>query len=62
MLTRNFLYTKKVPDREAKLFVIFCEGQKRESQYFDFFKGLASQIKIETIPSKDGQGAPKKVI
>ena len=61
MLTRKRLYTKKEPDKEAKLFIIFCEGQKREAEYFNFFNGMASQVKIEAIPNTDGQGAPKKL-
>ena len=39
-------YKKKAPFRDATLFVIVCEGQKRESDYFDFFDRLSSRIKV----------------
>lgn len=58
MLTRNKLYTKREPDREGKLYFIFCEGEKRETTYFYFFNRIASQIIIQIVPIVDGKNSP----
>lgn len=55
-------YQKKDSFRDATLFVIICEGEKREPQYFDFFDGLTSRIKVLAIPSEGGKSAPKHLI
>ena len=55
-------YKKKAPFRDATLFVIVCEGQKRESDYFDFFDRLSSRIKVVSLPCKQGRSAPKYLI
>lgn len=49
-------YKRSEPERGAKKIFIFCEGSKREPQYFRFFTGLDSRIKIEiynTGPDED---------
>jgi len=51
-------YEKKAPFRSSSLFVIVCEGEKREPQYFEFFDGLSSRIKVKIIPSIDGKSSP----
>jgi L-rhamnose mutarotase len=53
-----FDYTKKLPFRDASLFIIICEGSKREPDYFRFFDGLSSRIKVITIPNESGKGSP----
>ena len=58
MLTRNKLYTKREPNREGKLYFIFCEGEKRETTYFYFFNRIASQIIIQIVPIADGKNSP----
>jgi hypothetical protein len=58
MLSRSKLYTRKEPDKDARLFVIFCEGEKREPGYFKYFKDMASQIKIELVAHVDGRQTP----
>lgn len=35
--------------RDYKLFVIACEGAKRERQYFEFFEKLSDRIKVDVI-------------
>lgn len=55
-------FEKKEPFRSASLFVIICEGEKREPQYFEFFDGLTSKIKIRAIPSSEGKSAPIHLI
>ncbi len=60
-LTRNKLYQKLEPFKTAKKIYIFCEGQKREVDYFIFFQGLSSNIDIIPIPSEDGKTDPEKL-
>ena len=55
-------YKKKAPFRDATLFVIVCEGQKRESDYFDFFDRLSSRIKVVSVSCEQGKSAPKYLI
>lgn len=60
-LTRNKIYNKLEPSRTAKKVYIFCEGQKREVEYFNFFQGLSSNIDIIAIPSDNGNTDPEKL-
>jgi len=61
-LTRNKLYQKVEPFKTAKKIYIFCEGDKREVDYFKFFQGLSSNIDIIPIPSVDGKTDPEKLM
>lgn len=56
------LYQKREPFRSATLFVIICEGGKREPDYFEFFNGISSRIKVKPIPSEDGKSAPNHLL
>lgn len=58
MMKRNKLYTRREPDKEGKLYFIFCEGEKRETNYFYFFNRIASQIIIQIVPIEDGKNSP----
>ncbi|MDR2448992.1 MAG: RloB family protein [Prevotellaceae bacterium] len=49
MINKNRLYQKAEPTREAKVFYIFCEGKRREVEYFKYFVALDSRIKLEII-------------
>ncbi len=55
MILRNRLYERKEPDRDATLCIIYCEGCKREPQYFKYFEGISSRIILEVMKS-DSQG------
>jgi len=55
MILRNRLYERKEPDRDATLCIIYCEGSKKEPQYFQYFKGLSSRIILEVVEA-DSQG------
>jgi RloB-like protein len=57
-MKRNKVYTRREPDKEGKLYFIFCEGAKREITYFHFFNRIASQIIIQIIPIEDGKNSP----
>ncbi|MCX6277032.1 MAG: RloB family protein [Bacteroidetes bacterium] len=47
MILTNRLFERVSPSREAKSIFIFCEGAKREFDYFEFFKELDSRINLE---------------
>lgn len=47
MLLTNRLFTREPPSREAKSIYIFCEGAKREYQYFKYFVEMDSRINVE---------------
>ena len=47
MILTNRLFKREPPSREAKSIYIFCEGVKREYQYFRYFKEKDSRINIE---------------
>lgn len=57
----KFIYEKKAPFRDAFFFIIVCEGKIREPQYFLFFDGLSSRVKIAPVESENGS-APKLLI
>ena len=47
MILTNRLFVREAPSREAKSIYIFCEGVKREYQYFNYFKEMDSRINVE---------------
>jgi hypothetical protein len=55
------LYQKLAPSKDAKKIYIFCEGEKREFDYFSYFGGFVSNINIIPIPSSDGETDPEKL-
>lgn len=60
-LTRSKVYTKQEPSKDAKKIYIFCEGEKKEVQYFNYFQGLDSHINILPIPNENGKSDPMKL-
>jgi hypothetical protein len=61
-LTDRREYRKKKAFRDATLFVVICEGERREPEYFSFFDRLSSRIKVKTVPSKKGKSAPNHLL
>lgn len=57
----KFSYVKREPFRDAFLLVIMCEGKNREPQYFRFFDGLSSRVKVIPVESAEGS-SPKWLI
>ena len=49
IISKNRLYQKAAPTRDAKVFYIFCEGRCREADYFKYFEAIDSRIKLEII-------------
>lgn len=60
MLTRNKIYERDEPSKDAKKIYIFCEGDT-EVNYFNYFKGFSSNIDIVTIGNTNTQSDPKKL-
>lgn len=59
-LSRNKIYEKVDPFKNAKKLYIFCEGD-REIEYFKFFQGFASNIDIIPVPNDNGKSDPVKL-
>ena len=59
-LTRNKIYQRLPPNRDAKKVYIFCEGD-REVSYFNYFMGISSNIDIIPIGSEEGKSDPTKL-
>lgn len=57
----KFSYDKKAPFRDAFLFIIVCEGASREKEYFHFFDGMSSRVKIVPVTNEMGS-APKLLV
>lgn len=57
----KFTYEKKAPFRDAFFFIIVCEGTNREKEYFQFFDGMSSRVKIVPVANEVGS-APKLLI
>jgi len=43
-MKRNKLYVRREPDKEGKLYFMFCEGEKRETTYFRFSMLLRGEL------------------
>ena len=61
-LVRSRRYERQEPLRDSRKIYIYCEGNKREFDYFRFFCGLSSNVNIIPIPSKDGKNDPEKLM
>lgn len=61
-LRRNKEYTKIEPTKDAKKIYIFCEGARREVDYFKYFQGFSSVIELTPIPCQHGKSDPVKLM
>jgi hypothetical protein len=60
MILKHRLFERQPPSREAKLFIIYCEGKRREPEYFWYFHEISSRIKLEVVPPEyDSDNSPK---
>jgi len=55
MILKNRRFERRQPKRDARVFIIFCEGRKREPQYFAYFNEIDSRIRFEIIPPQEGR-------
>ena len=57
--TRKLLYSREEPTKDAKLIIIYCEGKKREKQYFNYFSEISSKIRLEVeAPTQHDNTSP----
>lgn len=57
--SKTRLYQKKAPSKDARLIIIYCEGKKREEQYFRYFTKISNQIRLEIeAPEHHGDTSP----
>lgn len=61
MLSRNKIYHKVAPTKEAKKVFIFCEGATKEVDYFTYFEKLSGNINIITFSNENHQGDPESL-
>lgn len=54
MIERRKDYTKHPPSKDASKIYIICEGKETEKNYFEFFEGLSSNLRLIVIPPEDG--------
>lgn len=59
MPPKNRSYKKPKPTRDATIFIVVCEGEVREPEYFRFFcNKLIKRIRVIPIPCVKGKSAP----
>lgn len=58
----KFIYEKRETFRDAFYFIIVCEGQNREPDYFRFFDGISSRVKVIAVQNIAGQSSPLQLI
>ena len=61
-LVRPRRYERLKPSRDSRKIYIYCEGNRREFDYFKFFCGLSSNVNIIPIPSQKGKTDPNKLM
>jgi len=60
MILTNRTFKRNQPSKDAKSLYVFCEGAKREYQYFNFFKEIDSRINIVVYKlQEDENNSPK---
>ena len=62
MIQRRRLYEKALPSKDAQKIYVFCEGDDREKNYFDFFCGMSSNLEIIAIPPYNHKSSPNNLI
>ena len=63
MILKNRLFERIEPSRNAKSIFIFCEGIKREKQYFQYFQEIDSRISVIIHPLRhDDDNSPRGLL
>jgi len=63
MILKSRLFERQQPSRDASLFIIYCEGNRREPKYFEYFEGISSRVKLEIIEAdSQGNNSPKGLL
>jgi len=61
-MRKNRNYKRKAPFRDARLFVIFCEGAKTEKIYFEAFTRNSQRIKVKVFGNQEHKSAPFHIL
>lgn len=62
MIQRKRIFEKAEPTKDAQKIYVFCEGDTREKDYFDFFEGMSSNLEIIPIAPYDHKSSPNNLI
>ncbi|MCQ2074604.1 MAG: RloB family protein [Bacteroidaceae bacterium] len=62
MIQRKRVFEKAEPTKDAQKIYVFCEGDTREKDYFDFFEGMSSNLEIIPIAPYDHKSSPNNLI
>ncbi|MDY4609691.1 MAG: RloB family protein [Sphaerochaetaceae bacterium] len=60
MILPHRSFVREEPSRDASLIIIYCDGERREDDYFRFFQELSSNVRIEVVPpsAEDRNNSP----
>jgi hypothetical protein len=58
----NRPYKRGEPFRDLTLFVIVCEGEVREKEYFEYFNKYSQKVRVKTLPPEQGESSPKYIL
>ena len=62
MILRKRIFEKAAPSKDAQKIYVFCEGDTREKDYFDFFEGLSSNLEIIPLAPYDHKSSPNNLM
>lgn len=62
MIQRRRIYEKALPSKDAQKIYVFCEGDDREKNYFDFFSGLSSNLEVIAITPYNHRSSPNNLM
>jgi hypothetical protein len=62
MIQRKRIFEKAEPAKDAQKIYVFCEGDTREKDYFDFFEDMSSNLEIIPLAPYDHKSSPKNLI
>ena len=62
MIQRKRIYEKAAPSRDAQKIYVFCEGDEREKEYFEFFEGMSSNLEIIPIAPYDHKSSANNLM
>lgn len=62
MILRKRIFEKAAPSKDAQKIYVFCEGDTREKDYFDYFEGLSSNLEIIPIAPYDHKSSPNNLM
>lgn len=51
-----------MPSKDAQKIYVFCEGDDREKNYFDFFSGLSSNLEVIAITPYNHRSSPNNLM